>query len=141
MTCTFFGHRNTPDWIAPILRATLVNLVENRGATRFYVGNNGRFDAMVKAELGRLKSVYPHMDYAVVLAYLPTSPQLDDAPTLYPEGLETVSTRFAISKRNGWMLQQADFVVTYVRSPGGAANFKEMALRMGKIVVELADMD
>lgn len=140
MTCTFFGHRDTPESIRPILRATLIDLIENKGATRFYVGNNGLFDAMVTWQLRRLKSDYPHIDYAVVLTYLPTKAQTDDTPTLYPESQESALPRYAISKRNHWMLRQADYVVTYVNTTiGGAAKFQTLAQKKGKTVVNLAD--
>jgi ribosomal protein S10 len=38
------------------------------------------------------------------------------------------------------MVQQADVVVTYVKSPaGGAAQFQAMALRLHKRVINLAE--
>ena len=40
--------------------------------------------------------------------------------------------------RNRWMLERSDIVVTYVRSPGGAAKFKALAERKGKHVIEVA---
>ena len=48
--------------------------------------------------------------------------------------------RFAISYRNKWMIEQSDYVVTYVNhSWGGAAQFKELAEKKGKTVIELND--
>ena len=41
MTCTFFGHRDFPREMMPNLRAQIVHLIENRGVTQFYVGNQG----------------------------------------------------------------------------------------------------
>ncbi len=38
MTVTFFGHRDAPKEIEPTLRTTLIDLIENRNATDFYVG-------------------------------------------------------------------------------------------------------
>ena len=64
--------------------------------------------------------------------------KIDDCPTVYPEGLENVPKRFAIYARNKWMIEKSDFVVTCVnRSFGGAAQFKEFAIKRGKTVVEL----
>ena len=131
------GHtkRNRAD-----LRTTLVDLIENHGATEFYVGNNGNFDTMVRRQLENLSQTYP-ITYNVVLAYLPVKKsEYDDfTNTLLPEGIETTPKRFAISYRNKWMIEQADIVVTYVtHSFGGAAQFKEMAKRQGKTVIELS---
>ena len=141
MTATFFGHKDTPKEIEPTLRATLVDLIENQGASVFYVGNNGNFDTMVRHQLENLSQTYP-ITYNVVLAYLPGKKnEYDDyTNTLLPEGIETVPKRFAISYRNKWMLEQSDVVVTYVtHSFGGAAQFKAMAERQGKTVIELSE--
>ena len=138
-TVTFFGHRDTPKEIESALRLTLIDLIENKNATVFYVGNHGNFDAMVRRQLEDLSQTYP-ITYSVVLAYLPTEKNKYDnlTNTIYPEGLENVPKRFAISYRNKWMIQQADTVVSYViRTYGGAAQFKELAERLDKTVFEL----
>ena len=106
------------------------------------MGNHGDFDAMVRAQLREAADIYPHIRYALVLAYLPQkSSEFDSrdfSETLFPEGIETVPKRFAISWRNKWMLQQADYVVTCVtHSWGGAAQFAEMAKRQHKKVINL----
>ena len=141
MTVTFFGHKDTPKEIEPTLRTTLVDLIENHDATKFYVGNNGSFDTMVRRQLEDLSQTYP-ITYNVVLAYLPTKKsEYDDyTNTILPEGIETTPKRFAISYRNKWMIEQADIVVTYVtHSFGGAAQFKELAERQGKTLIELIE--
>ena len=141
MTATFFGHKDTPKEIEPTLRSTLIDLIENKNVTVFYVGNNGNFDTMVRRQLEGLSQLYP-ITYSVVLAYLPTKKsEYDDyANTILPEGIETTPKRFAISYRNKWMIEQADIVVTYVtHSFGGAAQFKELAERQGKTVIELIE--
>ena len=70
MTCTFFGHRDTPPAVKPLLRQVIIELIEQRGVTRFYVGNQGNFDAMARSLLAELAQTYP-VRYDVVLAYLP----------------------------------------------------------------------
>ena len=135
--CTFFGHRDCPADIKPKLWAVLRDLVENHGVDQFYVGNHGGFDHMVRAALRELAQQYPHIDYVVVLAYLPQSNEDDDySDTVFPEGIETVPKRFAISWRNRWMLQQADVVVSYVTHDwGGAAQFVQQARRKEKHII------
>ena len=139
MVCTFFGHKDTPKEIEPTLRSTLIDLIEDKNVNEFYVGNNGNFDTMVRRQLEDLSQTYS-ITYHVVLAYLPTEKNRYDnlTNTIYPEGLETVPKRFAISWRNKWMIQQSDIVVTYVtHNFGGAAQFKEMAEKLNKRVVYL----
>ena len=141
MVCTFFGHKDTPKEIEPTLRSTLINLIENKNVTVFYVGNNGNFDAIVRRQLEDLSQTYL-ITYSVVLAYLPTKKsEYDDyTNTILPEGIETVPKRFAISWRNKWMIDHADVVVTYVTHGfGGAAQFKELAERQGKTLIELIE--
>jgi hypothetical protein len=115
-----------------------VELIEERGVDTFYVGNNGAFDRAVLHALKLIQTAYAHIRYAVVLDYLPTTPQSE--PTLYPEGLELVPRRFAIDRRNRWMVEQAEFLITYVIADyGGAAKFQSLAQRQGKTVINLAE--
>ncbi len=139
-TCTFFGHKDTPKEIEPTLRSTLVDLIENKDVLRFYVGNHGNFDHMVKRCLIELKDIYS-IDYAVVLAYLPgkkNDTEESRADTILPNNIETVPRKFAINYRNKWMIEQSDYVVTYVKHNfGGAAQFKALAEKKKKIVISI----
>ena len=141
MTVTFFGHKDTQKSIETVLRANLIDLIENYGATEFYVGNNGKFDVMVYRQLEELSQIYP-ITYSIVLAYLPVEKNkyFDFTNTIYPEGIETVPKRFAISRRNKWMIQRADVFVTYVTNNfGGAYQFKSIAEKEGKRIIELSE--
>ena len=139
--CTFFGHRDCPCSIKPKLREVLIDLIENHAVAMFYVGRQGSFDAMVRSVLKELTTLYPHINYAVVLERMPAKrDELDDfSDTMLPEGIETVHPRFAISWRNKWMIKQSDYVVTYIaHSWGGAAQFAEKAETQGKILINLS---
>ena len=140
--CCFFGHRDCPDAIKPRLREVLVQLIERDGVDRFYVGHQGAFDAIVHSVLRELVKSYPQIQYDIVLAYVPQGKANYDTEmtqnTILPEGIETAPKRFAIDRRNKWMLQQSDYVVTYVtHSWGGAAKFANEAKRLGKTVIEI----
>ena len=137
MTCTFFGHRDTPKETEPALRLTLIDLIENKNATVFYVGNHGNFDAMVRRQLEDLSKTYP-IKYYVVLAYMPSKNAEPNDHSILPEGIETVPRRFAINYRNKWMLTKSDIVVTYVsHNFGGAVQLKELAEKLNKRVITL----
>ena len=139
--CTFFGHRDCPETIRPKLQTILKSLITEHRVDIFYVGNQGRFDALVRAELRQLQGEYPHIRYAVVLAYMPRKrPENDDyTDTMLPEGIESVHPRYAISWRNNWMLQQSDYVVAYVtHSWGGAAQHLKIAEKNGILIINLA---
>lgn len=143
-TCTFFGHADTPKEIEPILKSTLVDLIKNKNVNKFYVGNHGGFDSMAKNTLKDLKKVYPDIKYYVVLAYMPSKKNEldyeDYSDTIYPDELENTPPKYAIDKRNRWMIDKSDTVITYVnRDFGGAARFKKIAQRKDKIVINLYD--
>lgn len=143
-SCTFFGHRDCPETIKPKIHTTVVNLIENHGVTMFYVGNQGNFDRMVRSVLKEVTTAYPEAGYAVVLAYMPSgkSPNVleDFSDTMLPEGIETIPKRYAISWRNKWMIDHADYVVTYlIRLQGGAAKFVALAQKRKKQILSLFD--
>ena len=138
--CTFFGHRECSDSIKIQLREVLIDLITSHNVDMFYVGNQGQFDAIVRGALRELKEEYPQINYAVVLAYIPgKQTEYDDySDTMLPDGIESIHPRYAISWRNNWMLQQADYVVTYItHSWGGAAQFAEKAKHQKKTVINL----
>ena len=139
-TCTFFGHRDCPETVKPKLREVLINLITDHKVDMFYVGNQGRFDAYVHGELKKLKVEYPHINYAVVLAYMPgAKTEYDDySDTMLPEGIEVIHPRFAISWRNDWMLRQSDYVVTYITHTwGGAYQYSEKARKSQKYIITI----
>ncbi len=140
MVCTFFGHKDAPDAIYPVLEKTISELMQKYPGIQFYVGHNGNFDRLVRRALKTLSA-----PYAVVLAYLPT--RRDEIlyrgeDTLYPEGLETVPRRFAISHRNTWLVKNSDMVIAYIsHTASRAAEFVRYAERRGKIVINIAGLE
>ena len=131
--CTFFGHRDCPEWVRESLRDAVAGLLSEHHDMLFYVGNQGRFDEMARSVLRETGA-----NYAVVLAYVPEKTDADWSDTLLPEGIENVPRRFAISWRNRWMIEQSDFVISYTtHSWGGAAQFTELARKMGRTEIRL----
>ena len=140
--CTFFGHRDCCELDADVLKGAIEALIRN-GVDTFYVGNQGQFDAMVFRALLALKKTYPHISVSVVLAYLPvkkeeTEPYQDYS--IYPEGLETGPKRFAIQRRNLWMIESAagGYCLCYIHHTwGGACKFARRAKSRGLVLVNL----
>lgn len=144
MVCCFFGHKEVPSGLDKLLASTLTELIAE-GVDSFLVGNQGGFDSTVLHLLRKLKEKYPHISYHVVLAYMPGKKEeyslYTPMETLYPEGMESIHPRFAISRRNKWMVQESDVVVTYItHSWGGAAQFAELAERKHKKVINIASI-
>ena len=129
-TCCFFGHREVTHNIREKLIKIIEKLVTEGGVTDFYVGHQGQFDSIVYSVLKELKSKYPQLRYTVVLAYMPDSyiKEVYGGDTLFPDGMENVPKKYAISKRNDWMIQHSDYAVCYVHKiTGGAAKFRDKA--------------
>lgn len=142
MKATFFGHGDTPTNVEPLLTNCLIDLIENHNADTFYVGNQGSFDGIVKRILYKLKRTYTYIKIHIVLAYMPKANEEFISDSIYPEGLESVPPKFAISKRNQIMINLADCVVVYVKYPfGGAAKFKDFAEKRNKWIINLAEMN
>lgn len=146
MTCCFFGHSNCPDNIRQNLKDEIVKIMGGLEKVMFYVGHQGQFDSMVRSILKELIKEGMEVNYAVVLAYMPGEKyefDLEDeyADTMFPEGLENVHPKYAISWRNNWMISKSDTVICYVMyHTGGAYQFVEKARRKGKEIINLADM-
>ena len=139
-TACFFGHRDVTHDIRAKLQFIIEQLITEKQIYNFYVGHQGQFDSMVRSVLKELKVKYPHIRYTVVLAYMPDEhiKEVYGEDTLYPDGLETVPRRFAISKRNDWMIQHSGYAVCYVHKiTGGAAKFREKAEKKGLKVVDV----
>jgi len=139
MVCTFFGHREVYEDIENNLKSIIVDLIVKENVTEFYVGNQGKFDYLVRKTLAELSEVY-NIKYTTVLAYLPQEYEPIEfvSNTILPNGIESVPKRFAIDWRNRWMLKKSKFVVTYVNKIiGGAAKFKELAEKQNKIVINI----
>lgn len=141
-TCCLFGHREVMHNIRTRLTAIIEKLITEEGVTEFYVGNQGQFDSMVYSVLKELKAKYPQIRYTVVLAYMPDEyiKEVYGEDTLFPDGMESVPKKFAISKRNDWMIQQSGFAMYYVyKITGGAAKFREKAGNKGLRVIDVLD--
>ncbi len=142
MVCCFFGHREVYQDIEEKLTETIEDLIGN-GVDCFLVGHQGAFDAMVLRVLRKLRKSHGNLRYFVVLAYMPGNkeeyPLLEAKETLYPEGLECVHPRYAISWRNNWLISESEIVVCYLTHEwGGAARFIEKARRKNKRVINIA---
>ena len=135
--CTFFGNRNCNPKIRTQLKESIISLIKNSYDT-FYVGNHGDFDLLVLSVLKEIKIEYPYINFYVVLAYLPKNNAWENYSTIYPEGLENVPFKFAIIKRNIWMLEKSSAVITHTpNTTGNSAKMKALAEKKNKLVISI----
>lgn len=137
MKITFCGHKevsnseNVEQWLRQVCADLIV-----QGADEFFLGGYGRFDFMCAAVLRDLKKVHPHIRLVLVLPYLNSTMMTEGYDeSVYPP-LESVPKRYAISRRNEWMVCESDVIVAYViRGFGGAAKTLEYAHRKKKQII------
>lgn len=141
MTVSFFGHKDTPSSVKPLLEQTVQQLIRENEQITFLVGTHGAFDLMVQSVLARALRDNPRIICRIVLSYIPveTNVRRYALPTLVPEGIESVSKRFSISFRNNYMVNECDAAVCYITHDwGGAAQFVEKARKKKKTIINLA---
>lgn len=141
MRVTFCGHKEVADreHVEQWLRRVCAGLIE-RGADKFFLGGYGNFDFMCASVLRNLQKTHPSIRLILVLPYL-NSTLLTEGydETVYPP-LESVPKRFAIVRRNEWMVRESDAVVAYViRGFGGAAQTLDYARRQKKPIICYAE--
>lgn len=141
MLVTFCGHSELSERAA--VREWLDHVLEkliSDGADTFYLGGYGAFDSLAAAVLREYKANGKAIKTALVLPYLNSNIDATGYDyTVYPP-IETVPLRFAISKRNEWMIQESDIVVAYVTHGwGGAAKTLEYARRKEKRIIQFAE--
>lgn len=140
MICAFFGHRDIA--CCDALDDTIRRAISEYDADTFWVGGYGGFDRLAAGSVCRVKQEHPHIRLLLIRAYLPrqgeTLAECYDS-SIYPEGLETVPQRFAISRRNHWMVDHCDMAITYVsHSYGGAYQAYRGVIKRGVPVINLA---
>ena len=137
-SCTFFGHRDCPESVKPVLYSAIEKLITDQQVDTFYLGNQGQFDAYAHSTLVKLQKIYPFIRFSTVLAYFPSPTSVHTDDTMFPEGLECVHPRYAIDRRNKWMIDHSDFIICYItHNWGGAARYVNYARHQGKQIIPL----
>lgn len=146
MVITFCGHSQVifTDEEKSVLRNILVDEINKNPTSKFYLGGYGDFDVLCLRTLKDLKADFPEIELIFITPYLDKNySKLEFAKYHYDDvifpPLENVPRKFAILKRNEWMVEEADLVIAYVMySWGGAAKTLEYAKRKKKTIINLA---
>lgn len=119
-------------------------LIKDKGVTRFFVGTQGGFDKLAHRVLCEIEKSYP-IQIFVVLAYLnqPSyEKDYDPQKTIFPDILTKTPPRFAIKRRNIYMIKQADFLIAYLNDPFSNTFYLiEEAAKKGKYIINLGSYD
>jgi len=150
MIITFIGHSSiiNRDIIKKKVEGILAEKLPKGEKVLFWCGGYGDFDELCASVCRRIKAERADTEIVYVTPYISPAHQdrmkcyinskLYDS-IIYPP-LENVPLKFAISKRNEWMISNADIVVSYVTcSFGGAYKSLQFARRRKKQIIEIFD--
>ena len=146
MVITFCGHSNYlfSDEEKEKLKQLLIKEIRKNPTCKFYLGGYGDFDSLCLRTLRELKKEFQDIELIFITPYIDKNySKLEFAKYYYDDvifpPLESVPRKFAILKRNEWMVDSADLVIAYVKySWGGAAKTLEYAKRKKKQIINLA---
>ena len=150
MIVSFAGHSfvSSPDRVRELVKEQIRNQITAVDRVTFYLGGYGNFDEICALACRELKQEGVLAELVYVTPYISLSEQdkikgmlragLYDT-SLYPLTQKT-PPRFAISKRNEWMMTNADVIIAYVNhSYGGAYKSLQVARRREKKIINICD--
>ncbi len=146
MIITFCGHSNClfSDEEKEKLKQLLIKEITKNPTCKFYLGGYGDFDGLCLRTLKDLKADFPKIELIFITPYLDKNySKLEFAKYHYDDvifpPLESVPRKFAILKRNEWMVDSVDLVIAYVKYFwGGAAKTLEYAKRKKVPIINIA---
>lgn len=151
MKISFVGHAvvSSVDDIKQIVKEQVRYNITNTDSAICYLGGYGDFDELCAVACRELKAEHPCIELIYVAPYITLREQakikeLQKAglcdTSVYPP-IEKTPLKFAISKRNEWMVRNADLVIAYVkRSWGGAYKTIKTAEKMRKKIINVGDL-
>jgi len=138
-----YGQYRLEDRIEDLIREKL----HTKEYVELYVGRNGDFDISVASATKRAQEAVGHHNSSLVL--LQPYPMKDDPyyekfydEIWYPIDSKT-HPKAAITKRNQWMIDNADLLVAYVEPDrkGGALTTLKYAQKQGVEIINLAEVE
>ena len=151
MKITFAGHSviSSGKRIKESVKEQIRKIVAEEDFVTFYIGGYGEFDKICACACRELKEERDGIEVVYVAPYISLSEQekikemqnsgLCDT-SIYPP-IENTPPKFAIIKRNEWMMLNADIVIAYVeREYGGAYRSLQIAKRKKKKIINICDI-
>ena len=149
MVISFIGHRSLQNGerLLKMIEKTILENTNGNEHIVFLCGGYGDFDDLSAHVCRSIKSKRQNCELVFVTPYITVAQQekmkqlvsmgLYDS-TVYPP-LENVPHKFAIAKRNEWMIDQSDLIIACVaHSFGGAYQGLRYARRKEKHIINLA---
>ena len=150
MAITFVGHSFicSSSKVKEIVKTQIQNHMVDTESVICYLGGHGDFDTICAYACKEWKETYAGIKIVYVTPYISLSRQAKMKEMqncglydmfIYPP-IENVPPRFAISKRNEWMITNADLIIAYVNhNYGGAYQSLLLAKRRKKRIINICD--
>lgn len=141
-SCTFIGHKNCSAQVYERLRREIEKMIIEEMVETFYVGTHGNFDRMVYQVLTELEKEYK-INVFVVLAYLNMKKEniyYDMSKTIFPDVLEKTPLRYAINKRNEYMIKKSQYLICCVDNTfSNSYTYVERALKHKLTIINIGN--
>ena len=139
----FYGQRTLDDRLYPLLK----DLLRTKPFVEIYIGRNGDFDIYAATVVKRVQDAMgkANSEFICVLPYPEKDIEYYEKyydNVMIPECIGRTHPKGAITKRNRWMVEQADLFVCYVeREEGGAYTAMKYAKKLDKPIINLAEKE
>lgn len=152
MKITFAGHSviSLSEKVKDIVKKQMRNSIIGGDTVICYLGGCGDFDNICAVACRELKKEFLQIEMVYVTPYINNLSEhakneerqikgLYDS-SIYPP-LEGVPPKFAIIRRNEWMVENSDLVIAYIKhNYGGAYRSLQCAKRKNKKIINIADI-
>ena len=151
MIISFAGHSliTSNHKIRELVKEQIRAHISNNDFLTCYLGGYGDFDEICASACRELKQEYACIEIVYVTPYMSLAEQekikhLQESglydTSLYPP-IEDTPAKFAISKRNEWMMTNADLIIAYVsHQHGGAYKSLQVAKRRKKEIINICEL-
>ena len=146
---SFFGHRmiDRVREIEETLLPILIEILINKEYVEFYIGRNGEFDEIAASVIKRAQKITDRKNSALILVLPYSVKNMEYYEEYYdeiiiPDILSGVHPKSAITRRNKWMAENSDTVISYIeRNEGGAYSAVRYAEKLEKRIINLNNAD
>ena len=147
MTITFFGHSEITsdrDNIEKQVSKIFCDLIEADSSCTFLCGHKGTFDIICEKCIDSLKQAHGNIQKIYITPYYSDTYQKSQLQLLknmfdeiiFPPPCERCYKKFAYSRRNEWMIENADVIVFYLKyNWGGTFSSYRYAKHINKEII------
>ena len=144
-----FGHRDFDGHrvLEERLYSLFASLIRTKSFLEIYIGRNGEFDIYAASIVKRVQGAMGKHNSELICVLPYSQKDIEYYEKYYdsviiPECIGRTHPKGAITKRNRWMVEQADLFLCYIeRKNGGAYTALQYAKKLKKSIINLAQKE